>query len=264
MSNSLASAKEVKLATILKSLPERELSAYRYFVNHNQPSIGDAKAEELFALYQRGSSCEEIRRLFPQFGLGQVVALRVMNDWDSRRTTEIETIQKEVPARVQTAQLETQEFLANLLHASNKRFNDALKLYIATGDPKHLTDAKVPIPSSFKELGMLIEMYMKVSGTDTKRVEVSVKGGVKHTVERVKPEEAESIMDDLLGDDKPIVDAEFTEHREKPPELEPIPPSAEPQTPEEMEKFLVETGMSPEKAKSVVASLEEAKKKSVN
>jgi (2Fe-2S) ferredoxin len=260
----MASAKEVQLATTLKSLPERELRAYRYFVQHNQASIADEKAEELFALYQRGSSCEEIRRLFPQFGLGQVVALRVMNDWDSRKQGEVETIQREVPARVQTAQLETQEFLANLLHASNKRFNDALKLYIATGDPKHLIDAKVPLPSNFKELDALVTLYMKISGTDTKRVEVSVKGGVTHKVERVKPEEAEGIMDALLGDDKPVTDAEFTEHKdEKPLALEPTPMAAEhPKSPEEMEAFLVETGMDPEKAKSVVSSL--SKKKGVN
>src|SRR5678815_312737 len=160
MSNSLASPKEVRLATILKSLPERELNAYRYFVDKNQASIADDKAEEMFALYQRGSSCEEIRRLFPQFGLGQVVALRVMKDWDSRRSTEIESIQREVPARTATAQMETQEFLANLLHASNKRFNDALKLYIATGNPQYLVDAKVPIPGNFKELDALVTLYM--------------------------------------------------------------------------------------------------------
>ncbi len=258
MTKSLASEKEVRLATILKSLPERELRAYRYFVDKNQPSVSDDKAEELFALYQRGSSCEEIRRLFPQFGLGQVVALRVMNDWDSRRTTEIDTIRREVPAKVATAQMETQEFLANLLHASNKRFNDALKLYIATGNTQYLVDAKVPIPGNFKELDALVTLYMKIAGTDTKKVEVSVTGAVKHAVERVKPEEAEALMDELLGDEKKNVqDAEFTEHKEEeePLALEPLPNIEHPQTPEEMEKFLVETGMDPEKAKQVVASL---------
>ncbi len=262
MTKLLASEKEVRLATILKNLPERELRAYRYFVDKSQASIADDKAEEFFALYQRGSSCEEIRRLFPQFGLGQVVALRVMNDWDSRRTTEVETIKREVPAKTATAQMETQEFLANLLHASNKRFNDALKLYIATGDAKYLTDAKVPIPANFKELDALVTLYMKISGTDTKRVEVTHTGGVAHVV--VKPEDAEGIMDSLLGPDKPVVDAEFTEHeKEKPLALEPTPMAPEhPKTPEEMEKFLVEGGMSPEKAKSVTASL--AKKKGTN
>ena len=249
----LASEKETRLATALRALPEPELAAYRYFVRHKQPEISEDKAEELFKLYQRGSTCAEIRRLFPQFTFGQVVASRVMRAWDDRKIVEVKNLQVEVPARVETAHLETQEFLANLLHASNRRFSDALKLYIATGDVKQLEG--VPLPRNVKDLRDVVELYMKMSGTDTKRVEVSVKGGVKHSVERVKPEEAEGIMDDLLADDEEPVDAEFTEVKpdSEPAALAPIPKTAI--TSEEMTASLVKAGMPLDRAQKVVASL---------
>lgn len=242
--------KETRLATALKALPERELGVYRYFLQKKQVPIADDMAEKMFALYQRGSSCDEIRRLFPQFSLGQIVGARVIGGWDERRDAEVKNLQREVPAKVETVELETQEFLANLLHASHKRFNDALKMYISTGEVSHLTAAGVPLPRSMKELKDVVEMFRSLAGTDTKKVEVSVKGGVKHTVERVKPEEAEGIMDSLLGE---VVDVEVIEQPKPVPQIEAVPTPVK--TPVEMVEYLVKTGMPRAKAETIVASM---------
>ena len=240
-----SSDKEIRLATAVKALPERELQAYRYFVKNGQIEVAADKAEELFRLYQRGSTCEEIRRLFPAFSLGQVVACRVMLGWDDRKTAEIKNLRTEVPAHVETTQLETQEFLSNLLHASHKKWNDALALYNATGDRKHLDDAGVPIPKTMKELRDLTELYMKVSGTDSKKVEVRHTGQVEHVAKMVSADEAANIMDDLLSDAN-VIDVKVTE---------PEPPkqiAAAPSTPSEKIEFLVNGGMDREKAEELV------------
>jgi len=254
MSEQVVSEKEIRLATAIKALSDREAGAYRYFVRNNQAPVSPEKAEELFALYQRGSSCEEIRRLFPSFSLGQVVSCRVMYAWDERKTVEVETLKREVPLTIETAELETQEMLANLLHITNRRFKDAIKLYIATGDETHLTVAKVPVPTSFKELSALIEAYKKATGSDVKRVQVQVTGGVRVTTEAVKPAEAASIVNALLGE---IQEAQFTEpEKEEPRVLAPAPvldPQA--QTEEDMEDVLVRSGMDPDQAQKIVSDL---------
>lgn len=245
-----ASDKETDLATAVAALNDREIKAYRHFVNSGQKPIAEDKAEELFKLYQRGQTTLEIARLFPQYSHSQVVASRVMAAWDDRKATEVKNLQVEVPAKVESTTLETQEFLSNLLHASHRKFNDALKKYIATGDVKVLEEVGVPLPSSLKELSALIDMYMKISGTDTKKVDVRVAGGVVHQHTKVKPEEAEALMDDLLGD-QPAQDAEFTEVKDEPKRL--AAPTSK--TPEEMIEYLVKGGMPQARAEQVVRQL---------
>jgi len=239
------SDKELRLATAVKALSDRERAAYKYFVQNEVRGLPEQNQEECYQLFQRGKSCEEIRRLFPHFSLGQVVAARVMWQWDERKGHEIKTIKAEVPAKVETAQLETQEFLANLLHATHRRWNDALAKFIATGDASHLAAAEIPIPKTMKELRDLTELYMKVSGTDSKKVEVKHTGQVEHVAKLVTPAEATNIMDDLLSED--IVDAQIVE-----PPKQIAAPVETPDTPEEKVEFLVRGGMAREKAEELV------------
>jgi hypothetical protein len=237
------SDKEVRLATAVKALSDRERAAYKYFVQNEVRGLPEQNQEECYQLYQRGKSCEEIRRLFPHFSLGQIVAARVMWAWDERKGYEIKTLQTEVPAKVETAQLETQEFLANLLHATHKKFNDALSKYIATGDSSHLDAASIPLPKTMKELRDLTELYMKVSGTDSKKVEVKHTGQVTHIAQRVSAEEASGIMDDLLAPE--VIDVTPS----PPKQIEAANP---PETPEEKVEFLVKSGMARDKAEELV------------
>jgi hypothetical protein len=235
-----SSDKEVRLATAIKALSDRERAAYKYFVNNEVRGIPEQNQEELFKLYKAGNGCEELRRLFPHFSLGQIVAARVMWQWDERKGDAVATLKSEVPTKVETVQLETQDFLANLLRASQMKHNDALKRYIATGDESHLNG--VPLPKNMKELRDLTELYMKASGTDAKKVEVKHTGQIQHVAQKVSAEEATNIMDDLLAED--IIDAEVTE----PPKQIAAPP----ETPEEKIEFLVKGGMDRTKAEELV------------
>jgi hypothetical protein len=117
-------------------------------------------------------------------------------------------------------------------------------MYIATSDESHLASAGIALPKTVKELKDLIETYGKISGTDTKKIEVKHTGQVTH-VARVSAEEATSIMDDLLEGD--IIDVT----PEPPKQIEAAPP-APPQTPEEKIEFLVKSGMPREKAEELV------------
>ena len=242
------STKEADLATALTRLDERELRAYKHFANSGMKPLSEENADQMFRLYQRGQTTLEISKLFPQYSFSQVVAARVMHSWDERKETQVANLKTEVPAKVESTSLEVQEFLSNLLHTSHRKFNNALKKYIATGDVKVLEEAGVPLPSSLKELSALIDMYMKISGTDSKKVDVRVQGGVAHAHvhAKVKPEDAEKVMDDLLADDG-VQDAEFTEVSKA---LELISRSFE-----EMVVYLMVGGMSQSRAEQVVKNL---------
>ncbi len=240
----LSSEKEVRLATAVKALSDRERAAYKYFVQNEVRGVPEGNQEEMFRLFQRGSTCEEIRRLFPHFSLGQVVAARVMWNWDERKGHEVKTLKEEVPAKVETAQLETVDFLANLLHATNKKWSDALRKYIATGDQTHLDAAGVPLPKTMKELRDLTELYMKAAGTDSKKVEVKHSGQVEPGAKLVSPDEATNIMDELLND--AIPDAGIGE---PPKQLAAV---EAPSTPTEKIEFLVKGGMDRTKAEELV------------
>jgi hypothetical protein len=245
--------REVKLATIIKSLNDRERAAYRYFVRANQEPIHEDKAEEMFKLYRRGESCEEIRRLFQVFGLGQIVAARVVFEWDSRLQCERESQKVDIPARIESTQLDMQEFLSTLLAASNARFMDSMKLYIATRDKKYLDG--IPTPKSAKELATLMETYMKVAGLDTKKVDVSVHGTVAHTAQpKLKQEEAEAYMDELLQEEG-VIDVE-SKPVEQPP-VGALPPIAAPVSRGQLIQNLMSAkGMTEAQAEEVMETLD--------
>jgi hypothetical protein len=251
------STKEVDLANTLTLLTEPELAAYKHFVNSGQQALSEEIADQMFRLFHRGQTTREIQKLFPQYSWAKIVAARVLFKWDERKDTEVANLKVEVPAKVETTHLETQEFLSNLLHASHKKFNDALKRYIATGDAKILEESGVPLPSSLKELSALIDMYMKISGTDSKKVDVRVAGGVAHAHvhAKVKPEDAEKVMDDLLNSE-PVQDAHFEPVEEAEDELAEQKESLVPtRSPEDMIKRLVDGGMPQERAEQVVKQM---------
>jgi len=243
------SEKEKRLSEALSKLSDKELAQWKFFRKSNQNEISPDICDQMFRLFQRGSSCDEIRRIFGSYSISQIVAARVMHDWDVRKDIEVENIKVEVPAKTEVTQLEMQEFLANILTASHRKFNDALKLYIATGDATHLDKAGVPMPKNTRELKEIVEMYMKVAGIDSKKVEVKHSGGVVHEVKQVRSsEEAESIMDELLGEDP--VDAEFVEApKEEPKAIAPMSAERPDEiSPKDTVEFLVNSGMPREKA----------------
>lgn len=241
--------KESRLAVILQGLNERELSAYKYFIRAKQPSVSEDTAEQMYNLYRRGVSCEEIRRLFTAFGLGQIVACRVAFEWDGRLKSERENQRKDVPAKIDSTQLDLQVFLSTLLAASGKRFMDNMNMYIATGEAKYLEG--IPTPKNARELATLVETYMKVAGLDAKRVDVTVHQQPAQAAV-MKQEDAEAAVDQLLKDQGNVVDASF----EPAPPVAALPPVPAPVSREQVLKNFMAGGASQEEAEAMLASLD--------
>lgn len=243
--------REIRLAEILKGLNDRERAAYRYYVRAKQAPIHEDKAEEMFKLYRRGESCEEIRRLFQVFGLGQIVGARVVFEWDSRIACERQSQKTDVVERTSSTQLDMQEFLSTLMAASSARFMDSMKLYIATRDPKLLDG--LPLPKNMRDVQGMIDAYMKIAGLDTKKVDVSVHGTVAHTAQpKLKQEEAEALIDELLEEDG-VIDVESTPIQAP---VGALAPMAAPISREQMVQNLMATGLSEEKAEAMMLDVD--------
>jgi hypothetical protein len=209
------SDKEKRLVAAIKRLDPKERDAYRFFVKENQLEIGSDAADKLFDLYCNGSSCDEIRKAVKSYSLGQIVGARVMHDWDVRKEQKRLSMVKVIPDQAPVTLLEAQEFLGDLILATNRRFRESLKEYIATGDEALLPG--LPMPKNMKELQTLVELFMKASGQDNEKVVKHIGSvDVKHQVESptIKQEEDnEATLDELLGLN--IVDAEFKEVEHK-------------------------------------------------
>lgn len=162
---------ETGLTKAIKALDQREWDAYRYFLDHKQPEVAEDTADKFYLLYVQGKTCEEIRRLHKGFSYGQVVAARVRYEWDERRTQYRRHLQTEVPQRAQQVHIETVDFLADMLTATQQKVRESIALYLQTGDQAHLKD--VPIPKSAKDLKDLMALFMTATGQDKKRVEFS-------------------------------------------------------------------------------------------
>jgi hypothetical protein len=209
MSDLVVSEKETRIAKAIKALTPRELDAYKYFVRTKQTQIADKTADEMYALYAQGTSCDEIRKLLVGFSLGQIVGARVIFGWDERLAGERAALVTEVPARASQTQLQNVDFLGKLLTATHKQWSDKLQRYIASGDESLLVG--LPMPKNIKDLSALVELFLKSTGQDKKRVEVT--GTVLHEHKGpVSAAEARNILKELDDD---VIDVEATPVTEK-------------------------------------------------
>lgn len=212
MNSNQTSEKEKKLVENLKRLTPKELDAYRFFVKEDQLQIADEASDSMFDLFCNGKSCDDIRKIVKAYSYGQIVACRVIGDWDSRKEARRLATETEVPNQAPITLLEASDFLSDLILATNKRFSARLKQYRATGDELLLEG--IPLPRNMKEYDTLIQLFMKASGQDTeKTVKYTGKVDINHQVgapvAEGKPieEDNEATLDELLGIN--IKDADF-------------------------------------------------------
>jgi hypothetical protein len=205
------SEKEQRLLDAVKALNPKELEAYKFFVKENQIQISEEVSDHLFELFCNGSSCDDIRRTVKSYSFGQIVACRVMGDWDKRKLEKQLAIKTIVPEQNPITLLESQEFLGDLIVATSRKYSKQLKGFIATNDERLLEG--LPIPRNMKDYAILLESFMKASGQD--EVKKVVHSGNINLTPAVSPvtikeeEDNEKTLDELLGIE--VVDVEFEE-----------------------------------------------------
>jgi hypothetical protein len=205
------SEKEQRLLEALKRLTPKELEAYRYFIKTNQMEVAEEASDKMFELFSNGSTCDDIRKIVQAYSFGQIVACRVIGDWDNRKLEKQLAMKTVVPEQNPIQLLEAREFLGDLIVATNRKFSRQLKGYIATGDILLLEG--LPIPKNMKEYQILLQSFLEASGqSDTKKLPApapapNINVQVNVNQNGVKEDDNEITLDELLG--ITVVDVDF-------------------------------------------------------
>lgn len=175
-------------------LSSRELGAYRAYVGLGQPRLSPDTQARFFALYLKGETLEEIVRLNRGFSLGQLAQARIEGDWDVRRDEYLQELFAGARSVVQQATMESIRFIADQLSAVHKRFGEAARRYIQTGDDKDYKAFGIDDIRSYKTA---VEALQKITGQDKKVVEHHHdrhEGPVVDVNRPLKPEEAANVV----------------------------------------------------------------------
>jgi hypothetical protein len=195
-------SREARIQEAIAKLSKRDLHAYNIWRGTDRPALAPSLNAKFFNLYLNGKGCEEIRRLNPQFGLGDIVAARIEGEWDKRRDEHLDQLLDQTSRRLQQTTMETADFVCDLLAVANREHGDRLRRYLQTGDDKELGDFRI---SSLPGLKSAIEILQKLTGDDRKQ-SVTLAGEVLHRQTEEKkqptPEQASNVLKLLIGDKK--------------------------------------------------------------
>jgi hypothetical protein len=196
-----------KVEPTQNKLTVAEEYAYNYFLQQLAKNLvyilAPSVQERFFESFLAGMDCAEIRRLNPQFSLGQVVYACVTGKWHERKEDHIQKLLEGAKERVQQVSLESVDFISNLLTATHKQYGDAFKRYLQSGDDKELGEMN---PRSIKQYKEIVELLMKVTGQDSSNKKIS--GTIKHEVEvndkrgGLTSNQAAQILDVLVLDEE--------------------------------------------------------------
>lgn len=165
----------IEISTVPAFLTKKEQDAYRYWQASNKPALSASLQAKLFELFLNGKSTEEILRMNPALGLGEIVQARISGEWDKRLEDYRNSLLDNTMRRVQQSTLESVTFVCDLLAATNKLEGDKIKKYLLTGDDRELGNIRI---DSLAGYGRAIDTLQKLTGQDKK---VNVTGGVSIT-----------------------------------------------------------------------------------
>ena len=196
------STAETALTLALNGLDQREMEAYRYVLKVKSAEIAEDTAERMYEMFLAGKTCEDIRKINKGYSLGQIVACRIKYGWDARVLKYQEMLQLTVPDRAIQTTLETVDFISKLLTVNQMRMSEAIDKYMLTRNEEDLKG--VILVKNAKELKELVELLMKTTGQDKKRIEFSGKVNVVQAqtgaVTSMSSADADAIARQLLGE----------------------------------------------------------------
>lgn len=179
----------VKITEAESRLAPRELAAYKFWSQSGQARLSPTLAAQLYALFLQGKTSDEILRLNKGISLAQLTWARVEGEWDLQREEYQLDLFKNTRAMLQQSSLEAVRFLTDVLAVTHKKYGDAAKKYLQTGDEGELKGFEVNSLGQYKQL---VEILQKLTGQENPRVEEKrVSGEVTHNHKHVieKPNE---------------------------------------------------------------------------
>jgi hypothetical protein len=171
-------------------LDAAERYAYDHFLKKRQDPAAARTASysvlapsvvtQMEVLYIKGGkTLPEIRALYPQFSLGQVVNAAVQENFHLKRAADIQITAQRAKIRAELSFLEGMEMAADVMAAIRALHGDRIARFLATRDVNHL-EGSSPIVV-LRQLKEAAAVLAQLTGKDqVKRVAVS--GNVTHSI----------------------------------------------------------------------------------
>lgn len=148
---------------VTDKLTNKERAAYEEYIKRGNTSISPNTQAQFLALFLRGKTCEEIQSINSGFPLGAIVKCRMEGDWDRRLDEYREQLFSGVRERLSQIELESVNFLTDMLAAAHKQQGDRIKKYLQTGNEDDLGEMRI---SSIGAYSKVLEMLIKTTGQD--------------------------------------------------------------------------------------------------
>ena len=133
--------------------------------NRTRPSLPPSVGVNLYNLFVRGYSCEEIQADNRAYTLGQIIEVRVRDRWDERREKHLEHLYGSIFGRVRQTQMESVAFTTDLLAAAHRLYGDKLRTFLQSGREEDLGEARQLI-QSLEAYRKVADILLKLTGQD--------------------------------------------------------------------------------------------------
>ncbi len=161
-------------------LTQQEKTFYAFALKQNLGQIAPDVAKKMLDLFESGKTCEDIRKLYPGFALGQIVATRIRDRWDQTKEERREGQNEAMMEQVMQAQANTAMVVANMLNAAALLYQDKINKFMVSRNPNDLKGTPLE-DMSFKQFKDLLDTLHKATGQDKKK-SVEIHGQVSHSM----------------------------------------------------------------------------------
>jgi hypothetical protein len=181
----------------LRILSEEENEAVKKYLESGGKKLSTETAASFFSMYLNGYDTKEIFRLNKAFPYESILIAKVTGDWDKEKEDYLNKLQENIKEKLLKAQLESINFLSDLLSATHKKHGDKIKKFLTSGNEKDL-EGTMSV-DSVSQLLKVVEGLNKVTGQDRPKandttINVNIDQRSVNNISSLSPEDSAKIL----------------------------------------------------------------------
>lgn len=181
----------------LRILSEEEYESVKKYLESGGKRLSTETATSFFSMYLNGYDTKEIFRLNKAFPYESILIAKVTGNWDKEKEDYLSKLQENIKEKLIKAQLESINFLSDLLSATHKKHGDKLKKFLTSGNEKDL-EGTMSV-DSVSQLLKVVEGLNKITGQDRPKandttINVNIDQRSVNNIASLSPEDSAKIL----------------------------------------------------------------------
>lgn len=178
-------------------LSEEDSTLVKKYIESGGKKLATETAASFFSMYLNGYDTKEIHRLNKAFPYESILIARIDNNWDEEKEDYLNKLQQNIKDKLLKSQLESINFLSDLLSATHKKHGDKIKKFLSSGNEKDL-DGTISV-DSVSQLLKVIEGLNKITGQDKSKnndttINVNIDQRSVNNISSLSPEDSAKIL----------------------------------------------------------------------